>query len=148
MAKETMKEKMARLERENSALRAQIDLLYEKLNALHEAQDDGFLASPAYQQYRSENEVLKQRTEALERSLANADEKNAKLIDQLMERPEKAHNERGAGRKPHGAKWQKSYAKFVELQKCHKLINETMEEMGISRITYYRYLRYYRSMSE
>jgi response regulator of citrate/malate metabolism len=55
----------------------------------------------------------------------------------------KGKNPRNAGRKSADKKWVASFNHFIELHESQKTINETIEEMGISRATYYRYKKLY-----
>lgn len=55
----------------------------------------------------------------------------------------KGKNPRNAGRKVADKKWRESFAKFTLLHESQKSINEIMEEMSISRATYYRYKKLY-----
>lgn len=59
-----------------------------------------------------------------------------------IERLEKK-NQRNAGRKPADDKWVKSFNAFIACYESQKSISETMEELHISRTTYYRYKKLY-----
>lgn len=50
---------------------------------------------------------------------------------------------RNAGRKSADERWVASFNAFCELYKSHKLKEEIMEEIRISRATYYRYKKLY-----
>jgi len=124
MAKETQKATIERLTKEN-------ENLYQQLIRLLTEKDDEFLKSPAYEQFKQENERLKEEVRTLRKLLANADIR------------EKKRNERGAGRKKADSKWQESYNHFVELYTSQKSINEIIEELHISKSTYFRYKKLY-----
>ena len=55
----------------------------------------------------------------------------------------KGKNPRNAGRKVADKKWCESFAKFTYLYESQKSISEIMEEMDISRATYFRYKKLY-----
>lgn len=48
-----------------------------------------------------------------------------------------------AGRKPHNTKWQQSFEKWRALHEQGKTAAEISQETGISRMTCYRYQKYY-----
>ena len=124
MARETQKAMIERLTKEKESL-------YQQLIQIQAEKDDKFLKSPAYEQFKRENELLKEQVRTLRKLLANADAREQK------------RNARGAGRKKADSKWQEGYNRFVELYKSQKSINETMEELNISRSTYFRYKKLY-----
>lgn len=55
----------------------------------------------------------------------------------------KGKNPRNAGRKVADEKWIESFNMFIRLHESQKTINEIMEEMSISRATYFRYKKLY-----
>ena len=67
-------------------------------------------------------------------------EKDAKIAE--LESKQK-HNARNAGRKKADEKWVESFARWADLYESHKSITEIMQEMSISRATYYRYKKLY-----
>ena len=52
------------------------------------------------------------------------------------------------GRKKHDAKWQASYAKWVELYETGMSMVEIVEKSDISRRTCYRYKAYYEEVNK
>lgn len=59
-----------------------------------------------------------------------------------------AHNERGAGRKPNGPEKIQRQLRFDALMAQGKGMKEIMQELGISRATYYRDLEAYKEYHE
>lgn len=53
------------------------------------------------------------------------------------------HNERGAGRKKADEKWMQAFEKWQKLYQSQKSIHEIMEEMQISRATFYRFKKWH-----
>ena len=72
--------------------------------------------------------------EELQKLIIEKDKEIAKL---------KGKNPRNAGRKPADEKWVESFNVFIRLHESQKTINEIMEEMSISRATYFRYKKLY-----
>lgn len=72
--------------------------------------------------------------EELQKLIIEKDKEIAKL---------KGKNPRNAGRKAADEKWAESFNKFIRLHESQKTINEIMEEMNISRATYFRYKKLY-----
>lgn len=75
--RETQKQKIARLEAEITALKAQNEQLYIELLKAKDEADNGFMASPCYRQMKSEIQLLRRQSNV-----------------------QKSKNERGSGRKP------------------------------------------------
>lgn len=149
MSKETQKEFLKRiqeenkrLEEENIRLREEIENVYKKLNAILEEEDDNFLSSPAYKQYKQENEMLKNHIQILENRLKQANNKIDLQIEMLTN-GNCGHNIRGAGRKKADEKWKIGYMRFVELYQAHKTTKDIINELNISRSTYFRYKKFY-----
>ena len=82
-----------------------------------------------------ENKKLKEDKELLEQSLKEADKNQT---------GEPVHNARGAGRKKNDATYMKRYAEFADLVRAGKGMAEVIEQMKISRSTYFRFLKLYR----
>ena len=82
-----------------------------------------------------ENKKLKEDKELLEQSLEEADKNQT---------GEPVHNARGAGRKKNDATYMKRYAEFTALVRDDKSMAEVMQQMKISRSTYFRFLKLYR----
>lgn len=116
---------------------------------------------------KEDKELLEQRVSDLEHSLEEADKNTDKLgktmeessdyyikqIKQLQAENEKlrknqtgepVHNARNAGRKKNDATYMKRYAEFADLVRNGKGMAEVMEQMKISRSTYFRFLKLYR----
>lgn len=84
---------------------------------------------------KEDKELLEQRVSDLEHSLEEADKNQT---------GEPVHNARGAGRKKNDATYMKRYAEFADLVRIGKGMAEVMEQMKISRSTYFRFLKLYR----
>lgn len=101
---ETQKAKIARLERELAEAKEIIMRTNGDLKALQMVADEGFEASPIFQQLKSENERLRLHNKILESRLQQAAKKSDAQIEMIerMQREgvEPVHNARGAGRKP------------------------------------------------
>lgn len=69
-------------------------------------------------------------------------QENRQLKNELFEL-HSARNVRGAGRKKNDAKWIDSYVHFCRLYQDACTMEEVMEQMQISRATYYRYKKIY-----
>lgn len=153
MAKETMRNKIIRLEQEIALWKQRYDTMladYHRIeqekSELLDTQNDTFIKSPYFQQLNSEIERLKARNSILEqenqRLRKNKDElirENNNLNDLMKQRPKPVHNARHAGRKPGDAKQQAQYQHFKSLVESGKDMDEIMSQMKISRATYYRY---------
>jgi len=104
MAKETLKAKIERLERENLDLRNKNTDLHNKLASNLHGLDEQFKASPFYKQLIEENEVLADSVIRYKKLLNNADDRN-KRIDENFQKLKIENellidkNKRGAGRK-------------------------------------------------
>lgn len=97
MARETQKEKILRLEKENSEMR-------DKYLEMKTIADEDFMKSPACKQMQEQIDSWIDIVETLKRNLNNADEKNKKLIVMVeklrLELENKKDTSRNAGRKP------------------------------------------------
>lgn len=119
---------------------------------------------------KEDKELLEQRVSDLEHSLEEADKNTDKLgktmeessdyyikqIKQLQAENEKlrknqtgepVHNARNAGRKKNDEEneaYMKIYHEFADLVRTGKSMAEVMEQMKISRSTYFRYLKVFR----
>lgn len=116
---------------------------------------------------KEDKELLEQRVSDLEHSLEEADKNTDKLgktmeessdyyikqIKQLQAENEKlrknptgepVHNARNAGRKKNDATYMKRYAEFADLVRNGNGMTEIMQQMKISRSTYFRFLKLHR----
>ena len=118
---------------------------------------------------REYKEVLEQRVHDLEHSVEES-HRNTETIGKTMEessdyylkqiqelqnenqrlrsQTEPVHNARGAGRKKNDAAWMKKYNAFCDLVRSGKTMSEIMDEMQISRSTYFRFLKSYKEDCE
>lgn len=103
--KETLKAKLERLETEKAALKAELDVLYEKYYALLDNADNIAISSPAYRQLQQDLLAKDELVKSQERLLASCE----KIRFQQAEQIETLHklinernikNPRNAGRKP------------------------------------------------
>lgn len=92
MAKETMKSKIERLERELNSANEIIQKLNDEILQFQENADKGFENSSMYLQMQKQIKLLELKNKSLEDTIKH-NEKVHKLTN------EKKHNERGAGRK-------------------------------------------------
>lgn len=106
MAKETMKDKIARLEQELEHQREQNNEILQKLYQMQDESDHAFANSPYCKQLERDIEVYKQYKELYEQSnekRAKEHDANVLLREEIQklksELGVKVHNERGAGRK-------------------------------------------------
>ena len=114
---------------------------------------------------KEDKELLEQRVSNLEHSLDEASKNTEELgktmeessdyyikqIKQLQAENEKfqsqsgpVRNARGAGRKKNDATYMKRYAEFADLVRNGKSMTEIMEQMEISRSTYFRFMKVFR----
>lgn len=116
---------------------------------------------------KEDKELLEQRVSDLEHSLEEADKNTDKLgktmeessdyyikqIKQLQAENEKlrknqtgepVHNARNAGRRKNDKTYMKRYAEFADLVRNGNGMTEIMQQMKISRSTYFRFLKLYR----
>ena len=114
---------------------------------------------------KEDKELLEQRVSDLEHSLEESDKNTldigktledsnnyyAKKIKQLQaeneelrSQSEPVHNARNAGRRKNDKTYRKRYAEFADLIRDGKSMAEVMQQMGISRSTYFRFLKLYR----
>lgn len=91
--------------------------------------------------------VERQKYQKLNIETEHLREENKNLQMQVNDRqnasPKHKHNERGAGRKWHDAKWQSKYETFCEMYEAQRTILDITSSMEISRATYYRYKKIY-----
>lgn len=92
MAKETMKSKIERLERELNSANEIIQKLNDEILQFQENADKGFENSSMYLQMQKQIKLLELKNKSLEDTI-----KHNKKVHKLIN--EKKHNERGAGRK-------------------------------------------------
>lgn len=81
---------------------------------------------------------LEEKVKELQKIIIEKDEEIKRL---------KGSNPRNAGRKVADEKWVASFNQFMVLYESQKSIYEIMNEMNISRATYYRYKRLYEDTS-
>lgn len=91
---------------------------------------------------KEDKELLEQRVSDLVHSLEEADKNNEKL--RKNQTGELVHNARGAGRKKNDATYMKRYAEFADLVRNGNGMTEIMQQMKISRSTYFRFLKLHR----
>ena len=120
---------------------------------------------------KEDNEILEQRVSDLKHSLEEAN-KNTEELGKTMEKSsdyyikqikqlqaenaklrknqtsEPIHNERGAGRKKNDETYMKRYHEFADLVRVGKSMAEVMEQMQISRSTYFRFMKSYKENLE
>lgn len=137
VGRETQAKKIERLEKELAEKKAEIQRLYaesdkmmQKIYDLQDNLDDKLKESPLYKQMSRDNMILTERNKILERQVKRLEEAQAGMIP-------KQHNARGAGRHT------KAYAEFETLMAAGKNRDEIIAETGISKMTYYRYLKIY-----
>lgn len=149
MKKKDLETKILLLEDENKELRHALLESDKQRNELQTTANKSFHQSPDYIQLINKNKVLESKIKILENRLKMTVEKSEqqiKLIEELRDSMSKPKN-RGAGRKKADAKWMEGFSKFKQCMESQKSINETMEELAISRSTYYRYKKIYKSLS-
>lgn len=74
----------------------------------------------------------------LELMLFGEETKNSKQYQNITDTNTVAAG-KPAGRKPHNAAWQQSFDRWKELYDSGMAVNDICQELGISRMTYYRY---------
>lgn len=154
MARETIKQKIAKMEQEiaklqrlNDVMQADYRKLEQEKQALLDAKESDFSGSSLYQSMDRDISRLKAKNMILENENKRLKEKISEQIKMLEERPEKVeeHNARHAGRRPDDKKQQSRYRQFADLLAEHRPMREIMQIMNISRSTFYNY---YRRISE
>jgi hypothetical protein len=148
MAKETLKEKIARLEAENKQLREEkkADMeavlnLNNEIVKMQETADQDFASSPYFKQLEEKCNFQAEKISVQEKRLKQEVEKNEALIDKIealeaeisglkASSTPKPHNERNAGRKP------KADEKTIALIKMYRAqgmtIKAIQKETGLS----------------
>ena len=96
----------------------------------------------SYQQLDELLTLAQKRESALLTQMDSLLQENRQLKNELSEL-HSARNVRGAGRKKNDAKWIDSYVHFCRLYQSACTMEEVMEQMQISRATYYRYKKIY-----
>lgn len=140
------------------------EMLSKELEAVHRECRELKLEN---KELKEDKELLEQRVSDLEHSLEESDKNTEELgktmeessdyyikqIKQLQAENEKlqknqtgepVHNARNAGRKKNDATYMKRYAEFADLIRVGKNMAEVMQQMEISRSTYFRFLKLYR----
>lgn len=102
------------------------EMLSQELEAVHRE----------CRELKFENKKLKEDKELLEQRVSD--------LEKLRSQSEPVHNARNAGRKKNDATYMKRYAEFADLVRIGKGMAEVMEQMKISRSTYFRFLKLYR----
>lgn len=148
MAKETLKEKIARLEVENKQLReekqADIEALLNLNNEIvkmQEAADQDFTSSPYFKQLEEKCNFQADKIDIQGKRLKQEIEKNEALIDKIealeaqisqlkVNSEPKPHNERNAGRKP---KVDEKTIALIQMYRAQGMtIQAIQEEVGLS----------------
>ena len=151
--------------------RKSYDKLQEKYNEIIGKADNEFLQSPEYNRLVRQNETLKKNVEVIE-SMREKEAKRAKnrelmlqeRLDQLSKENEelqrslnninetkshetesKQHNVRGAGRKPNPERTEKLLLQLKQLILTGKKEKDILNEMDISRASYFRYKKMLKS---
>lgn len=130
MAHETQKSKIERLEREvhelkqlNQKIHQDNLKLGQELSALSEQSEAAFRETPLYRQMAAEIDRLRVQNKLLERQAGK----------------KSTHNARGAGRKANDKTQQAKYRQFSQLYSSGMSMEQIMEQMQISRTTFFRY---------
>lgn len=148
MAKETMKDKIVRLEQEIEELKKQLCLAWEELEKsdkryyeLEEHTEEQFKKTGLYKQLEKEIGVLSEFRKTLERQLEQEQEIRSKQVETILElqneieilqkqAPKQEHNARGAGRK---AKFTGAEIEQIKMMRAgDKTIREIAEYMNCS----------------
>lgn len=181
MGRETIKQKIAKMEQKIEELTKQRDTLQQLVYALEQekrdlqdSKDTDFSESSIYQDMqrkmdmqeqkiknlKSENERLKEKSEALikmlehQTEIPNAKERikelenengrlkeKVRLLEEQSQKVEE-HNARHAGRKPDNPEIKAKRQQFAALLAEHRPMREIMQIMNISKSTYYNYYRH------
>lgn len=118
---------------------ASYKMLSQELEAVHRECRELKLEN---KKLKEDKELLEQRVSDLVHSLEEADKNNEKL--RKNQTGELVHNARGAGRKKNDATYMKRYAEFADLVRNGNGMTEIMQQMKISRSTYFRFLKLHR----
>lgn len=147
MAKQPFASKIEELENIIIEKDKQLVQAYQRINELETAADEKFMKSSYYKQLTMDLEIAKESNKTMQYKLELLQDKIQMLQDQIEKKEHftevPKHNARNAGRKKADEKWVASFNQFIELYEYPKKINEIMEEMNISRTTYYRYKKLY-----
>lgn len=104
MAKETMRDKIERLEKELEEERERNEQLRKSLYQKQDESDEAFKGSPMYKQLLSKMNVMEQYKDMYDRLREKYEKEhdaNVELRKEIQKlKSEKVHNARGAGRKP------------------------------------------------
>lgn len=119
---------------ENKKLKEDKELLEQRVSDLEHSLDE---ASKSTEEL---GKTMEESSDYYIKQIQELQEENRKLRSQS----EPVHNARGAGRKKNDATYMKRYAEFVDLVMNGKSMAEVMEQMKISRSTYFRFLKLYR----
>ena len=138
-------------QKELNLLREEINRAYLLIHSWREDADSYFKESPYYWELLKERDEalaelfkLREKNDKLDERLKSQTDKLLSVSSQLAEQAERSkpftHNARGAGRK-------KDPVVDIKKEKVKKLLNEgkgrfeIMKELGISKSTYYRYVK-------
>lgn len=124
-------------QQEIDELQAKLQEVYELLekeqqltNKLLEQADNDFANSSYRKQLEAENARLREVAGSYDRLKNKYDDLKIKYVE-LSEMPK-------AGRKPHNEAWTNQYQKFCDMIENGKSMNEIMQELEISRATFFR----------
>lgn len=136
MAKESNRE----LKKQLAEAREDIQQLMLELGKVNKTANTSYEQSPAYLASQNQIKRLEEQNKALEQKNKRLQEENRKLREKVTPK----HNARGAGRKKNDDAWKKRYLAFCDLVRSGASMEDIMEEMEISRSTYFRFLRLYK----
>lgn len=128
-----LEQKNKRLQEENRKLRSQSEQTIREINSAAEDYRDPVQTAVKFRMLKINLDLAHKEQERLR-------EENRKLREKVTPK----HNARGAGRKKNDDAWKKRYLAFCDLVRSGASMEDIMEEMEISRSTYFRFLRLYR----
>lgn len=136
MGRETIKQKIAKMEQKIEELTKQRDTLQQLVYVLdqekrdlQDSKDTDFAESSIYQD-------MQRKMDMQEQKIKNLESENKRLKEKLK------HNARHAGRKPDNLAIQQKRQQFAALLAEHRPMREIMQIMHISKSTYYNYYRH------
>ncbi len=99
------------------------------------------------EELQTEIEFLRQRNKALSAQIYEQKELMQETMEKLVAAEEKIAllEKSRAGRKPQNEAWLERYQAFLETVRRKTAPAEAMRELGISRTSYYRFMRYYKA---
>ena len=128
-----LEQKNKRLQEENRKLRSQSEQTIREINSAAEDYRDPVQTAVKFRMLKINLDLAHKEQERLR-------EENRKLREKVTPK----HNARGAGRKKNDDAWKKRYLAFCDLVRAGASMEDVIEEMEISRSTYFRFLRLYR----